>query len=132
LFRACDRIVEQFLGNFHPQLLFGLKIFGFVCIDLSNICLIAFESHLYSLRIEVKDSIKDDLGFFELGNSRSIFGLLCATTDAISLLSQLFLFLFAQVECIVYFEENWLTTLFASFDRLEMINKLLNISTLYE
>jgi hypothetical protein len=40
--------------------------------------------------------------------------------------------LFAQVERVVYFEEDWLTTLFSSFDWLEMVNKLLNISTLYE
>lgn len=61
LLRGCDGVLEELLGDPHPQFLFGFNVLGFVSVDLSQVNVFAVEGKLDSLVVEVEDAVQDDL-----------------------------------------------------------------------
>ena len=65
LFVARNRVLEELLRYFHPQLLLDLDILRLVSILLRQVDLVALKSQLNSLRVQVQNPVQDDLGVFK-------------------------------------------------------------------
>ncbi len=63
-------VIEQILGDLHPQLLFNLFISRFVGVILGHLDVATCETHLYGLIEETQNRIQDYLRLFHLGEHR--------------------------------------------------------------
>lgn len=123
LFVARNRVLEELLRYFHPQLLLDLDILRLVSILLRQVDLVTLKSQLNSLRVQVQNPVQDDLGVFKpvdlLADLPSSGG-----SFFIFFLDQLVLLLFAKIQRIVNLKENRLATLLPRLNTSKILYQL--------
>jgi len=116
--------LKQCLGNLHPQLLPHLVFTGLVSVLFGGVNVLALESKFDCFRVEVQDAVEDDLSLFHLGDLVPKLVLPIFTRDVVNLLLQLLLFLLADIQSVVDFEEDGLPLFLVDLFALQEAKKL--------
>lgn len=109
---------EQMLGNLHPKLFARLATCWLVSIVASHVSVIDLESFLDSFRVQVQDSVENDLRLLNHHDMVSLSLIVIVVKLGFKLLD----FSLAHIDCVIDLKKDRLTLLLVGFLPLKMLD----------
>ena len=109
---------EQMLGNLHPKLFARLATSWLVSIVASHVSVIDLESFLDSFRVQVQDSVENDLRLLDHHDMVSLSLIVIVVKLGFKLLD----FSLAHIDCVIDLKKDRLALLLVGFLPLKMLD----------